>query len=73
MDASKIWMLGDFIGTNKVLFRIPVYQRNYDWKQENCKCLFNDICDIISNKSSHFIGTICSKIEGRNTRVFMIL
>ena len=22
MDASKIWMLGDFIGTNKVLFCI---------------------------------------------------
>lgn len=31
MDAHKLWMLRDFIGTNKVLFRIPVYQRNYDW------------------------------------------
>lgn len=29
MDAHKLWMLRDFIGTNKVLFRIPVYQRNY--------------------------------------------
>lgn len=27
MDAHKLWMLRDFIGTNKVLFRIPVYQR----------------------------------------------
>ncbi|MDY5779916.1 MAG: DUF262 domain-containing HNH endonuclease family protein [Succinivibrionaceae bacterium] len=52
-------------------FVIPVYQRNYDWKQENCKCLFNDICDIISNKSSHFIGTICSKIEGRNKTIII--
>ena len=25
MDAHKLWMLRDFIGTNKVLFRIPVY------------------------------------------------
>ena len=24
MDAHKLWMLRDFIGTNKVLFRIPV-------------------------------------------------
>lgn len=30
MDAHKLWMLRDFIGTNKVLFCIPVYQRNYD-------------------------------------------
>ena len=27
MDAHKLWMLRDFIGTNKVLFKIPVYQR----------------------------------------------
>lgn len=24
-------------------FNIPVYQRNYDWKEEQCKRLFGDI------------------------------
>ena len=27
MDAGRLWFLGDFIGTNKVLFQNPVYQR----------------------------------------------
>jgi len=30
MDAHRLWLLSDFIGANKVLFKIPVYQRNYD-------------------------------------------
>ena len=42
MDASKAWMLSDFIGTNKVQFQIPVYQRNYDWSEANCDRLLND-------------------------------
>ena len=24
-------------------FIIPVYQRNYDWRLENCKQLYNDL------------------------------
>lgn len=58
MDASKIWMLGDFIGTNKVLFKIPVYQRNYDWSESNCNRLLDDIKSIIDSGYKHFLGTI---------------
>ena len=58
MDAHKLWMLRDFIGTNKVLFRIPVYQRNYDWAESNCDRLLDDINDIISSGDKHFLGTI---------------
>ena len=28
-------------------FVIPVYQRNYDWKTENCKQLYDDLIKII--------------------------
>ena len=49
MDAHKLWMLRDFIGTNKVLFKIPVYQRNYDWAESNCDRLLDDIYDIINS------------------------
>lgn len=35
MDADKYWLIKDFIGENKVLFKIPVYQRNYDWAELN--------------------------------------
>lgn len=58
MDAHKLWMLRDFIGTNKVLFRIPVYQRNYDWSEANCNRLLDDIYDIIQSGDKHFLGTI---------------
>ena len=58
MDAHKLWMLRDFIGTNKVLFRIPVYQRNYDWSESNCNRLLDDIYGIVQSSDKHFLGTI---------------
>lgn len=58
MDAHKLWMLRDFIGTNKVLFKIPVYQRNYDWAEPNCDRLLDDIYEIINSGEKHFLGTI---------------
>lgn len=58
MDAHKLWMLRDFIGTNKVLFRIPVYQRNYDWSEANCNRLLEDIYGILQSGDKHFLGTI---------------
>jgi len=58
MHAEKLWMLREFIGTNKVLFRIPVYQRNYDWAEEHCNKLLDDIKTIIDTGEKHFIGTI---------------
>ncbi|WP_428071820.1 DUF262 domain-containing protein [Candidatus Avelusimicrobium alvi] len=58
MDAHKIWMLHDFIGARKVVFRIPVYQRNYDWSEENCNRLLDDIKTIIDTGEKHFLGTI---------------
>lgn len=42
-------------------FIIPVYQRNYDWKKEQCEQLFCDIVEIIDNDfRSHFMGSIVS-------------
>lgn len=42
-------------------FIIPVYQRNYEWKIENCKQLYNDLIKVIRNdRSSHFFGSVVS-------------
>ena len=50
-------------------FLIPVYQRNYDWKYEQCQRLFDDIEDIIDNhRPSHFFGSIVSKATRRMER-----
>lgn len=46
-------------------FVIPVYQRNYDWKKENCQQLLSDLIDVAkTQRSSHFFGSIVSKTEG---------
>ena len=48
----------DLMFDNKRQYQIPVYQRNYDWKKDNCLELFNDILSAYDNEKSHFMGTI---------------
>ena len=59
MEAQKIKLLS-LLGEAKKTFNIPVYQRNYDWKKEHCKRLFQDIEKIaLSNfETEHFLGVI---------------
>ena len=52
----------EFLGANKTVFVVPVYQRNYDWKKENCQQLFDDIVTVIRSGKEHFLGTICFKV-----------
>ena len=69
-------MLRDFIGTNKVLFRIPVYQRNYDWSESNCNRLLDDIYGIMQSGDKHFLGTIvfmAAKSGGFALREYIII
>lgn len=41
MKGSEQRLAAYMQGSNK-RFVIPVYQRNYDWKIENCKQLYDD-------------------------------
>lgn len=46
-------------------FVIPVYQRNYDWKLENCQQLLSDLCDVANEgRDSHFFGSIVASTDG---------
>lgn len=59
----------------KKRFVIPVYQRNYDWKTENCKQLYDDLVKVVRNKRrSHFFGSIVSSYQpnGRYTEYLVI-
>ena len=52
-----------FDGSDK-RFIIPLYQRNYDWKEENCEQLFQDLMKLHnSDRKSHFFGSIVSNIQ----------
>ena len=58
MKGSHCKLIQYMEGSSKH-FVIPVYQRNYEWKTENCKQLFNDLLKIIQDKrQSHFFGAI---------------
>src|SRR5574344_1383826 len=51
--------LTEFIDGSRNRFIIPVYQRNYDWKKDNCIQLYNDLIKTAKyNKPSHFFGSI---------------
>ncbi len=50
--------VNDFFALTGTIFSIPVYQRNYTWKEENCKKLLQDIVSISQNKKTHFMGSI---------------
>ena len=52
-----------FDGSDK-RFIIPLYQRNYDWEESNCKQLFQDLIKLHhSDRKSHFFGSIVSSIQ----------
>ncbi len=60
MKAGEEYLLRFLEGHDK-RFVIPVYQRNYDWKREQCNQIFNDILGIINQRQeSYFIGSIVS-------------
>lgn len=59
MDAGTIRLL-EFLYPPKSVFRIPVYQRRYEWTEEQINQYFNDIEKIALNNDieGHFLGTI---------------
>jgi uncharacterized protein with ParB-like and HNH nuclease domain len=64
MKANEV-ALNDFLSQTKTQFVIPVYQRNYDWTEEQCKQLLYDILEVGTRQQSvHFIGSIVFIHEG---------
>ena len=83
MDGNKEY-LADLIEGKTTRFVIPVYQRNYDWKIEQCGRLFDDLVEVTkTGKGEHFFGSIVSQtprgervvIDGqqRITSIFLLL
>lgn len=54
-------MLFQYMEGSSKRFIIPVYQRNYDWKIEQCKTLYDDLIKVHKeNRKTHFFGSIVS-------------
>jgi hypothetical protein len=64
-------IISDFLGAKKAYFVVPVYQRNYDWLDGNCRQLFFDIEKIIETGEEHFIGTVVFKASSAHERALI--
>jgi len=74
MKGSETKLIAYMQGSSK-RFVIPVYQRNYDWKTENCKQLFDDLVRVARNdRRNHFFGSIVSVYnpDGANDEFLVI-
>lgn len=64
MKANEL-QINYFLQAPNVQYVIPVYQRNYDWTNTECKELLNDIISVeIEDRGTHFIGSIVFVHEG---------
>lgn len=58
MKANRMWFFSDVIEKNKRVFKVPVYQRNYEWSNFHCEKLFQDIMNACEKNRQHFTGTL---------------
>jgi hypothetical protein len=69
MKGSEAKMTGFMEGADK-RYVIPVYQRKYDWKYENCRQLYDDLKKIIiDGRDSHFFGSIVSAVVPNGNKI----
>ena len=75
MEANKSNIY--FILNGKKQFVIPVYQRTYSWRYEQCNRLWNDIIDMQkNNKEGHFVGSIVNigeSVTPTNVQKFLLI
>ncbi len=66
MEAEATTLLGFFEENQNNQFVIPIYQRVYSWKKEQCEQLWDDIIKIGGNDkmNGHFIGSILYVLDG---------
>ncbi|MGN8512296.1 GmrSD restriction endonuclease domain-containing protein [Helicobacter pylori] len=66
MKAKATTLLGFFEENQNNQFVIPIYQRLYSWKKEQCEQLWDDIIKIGGNykANGHFIGSILYVLDG---------
>ena len=56
LDTSTV-SLSDIIGNGKI-YKVPSYQRDYSWKQDQWEDLWADILSILKGDGIHYMGSI---------------
>ncbi|MGK7902377.1 MAG: DUF262 domain-containing protein [Hormoscilla sp.] len=65
--------LGDLIGNSKI-YRVPLFQRDYSWEEENWEDLWQDIEALYKEPStSHYMGAIVLQSSSKSEKEFTII
>ncbi len=70
MKAAAKYLLDDILAKN-IIFKVPVYQRNYAWTKKQCEVLCNDIETIMRTGKPHFLGTVVW-VDDEGTKKFIV-
>ncbi|WRA88510.1 DUF262 and DUF1524 domain-containing protein [Helicobacter pylori] len=76
MEAGATTLLGFFEENQNNQFVIPIYQRLYSWKKEQCEQLWDDIIKIGGNDkmNGHFIGSILyARVDDTHSSPLLII
>lgn len=70
---TRTTSFGDLIGNGKI-YRVPPFQRDYSWKEENWEDLWQDIL-IIHNQpdSSHYMGALVLQSSDTSDKEFTVI
>ena len=61
----------ELIGNGKT-YRVPPYQRDYSWSEEQWEDLWNDVIDLRQGpETRHYLGALV--VEGTSDRDFLII
>jgi uncharacterized protein with ParB-like and HNH nuclease domain len=64
---------GDLIGNGKV-YRVPMFQRDYSWKEEHWEDLWRDILALHENsETSHYMGALVLQGSSTSEKSFTII
>jgi len=70
---TRTTSFGDLIGNGKI-YRVPPFQRDYSWNEENWEDLWQDILVLHSNPdSSHYMGALVLQSASTSDKEFTII
>lgn len=70
---TRTTSFGDLISNGKI-YRVPPFQRDYSWSEENWEDLWQDILALHTNpNSSHYMGALVLQGSGTSDKEFTII
>lgn len=71
--TSEVLQIFQYMRSSPQWFTIPVYQRKYDWQEEQCQQLFEDVVTVHEKQlESHFFGCIVAQQSDRRGNLILI-